>query len=143
MVEIDTKLYNDIKLYCKANNLVIKDFINKLLKKAFTVEKYGDKPFAEIKPETGVVYCPYVTPETIETTLSPMEENIDKAKGIISQHANKLVNNKFYSDTPIEENNGVIGEMKLPDEPPYNNILVTPTEIGLEKKEKKSKKRKL
>ena len=45
MVEIETKLYNDIKLYCKVNNLIIKDFINKLLKKAFTIEKYGETPF--------------------------------------------------------------------------------------------------
>lgn len=46
MVEIENKLYSEIKEYCKLNGLVIKDFINKLLKKAFTVEKYGDKPFS-------------------------------------------------------------------------------------------------
>jgi hypothetical protein len=47
MVEIDKRLYQEIKDYCKLNNLIIKDFINKLLKKAFTIEKYGDKPFAD------------------------------------------------------------------------------------------------
>lgn len=129
MVEIDKKLYQEIKDYCKLNNLVIKDFVNKLLRKSFTIEKYGDKPFAEIKPETGVIFCPYVTSETVETTLSPIDENIhnipDKITGIISQHANKLVNNRFYSDIPIEENNGKIGKMELPDEPPYNNVMVT------------------
>lgn len=46
MVEIENKLYSEIKEYCKLNGLIIKDFINKLLKKAFTVEKYGDKPFS-------------------------------------------------------------------------------------------------
>lgn len=46
MVEIEKKLYSDIKEYCKINGLVIKDFINSLLKKAFTIEKYGDKPFS-------------------------------------------------------------------------------------------------
>lgn len=51
MVEIEQKLYNDIKNYCKLNGLVIKDFINKLLKKAFTVEKYGETPIARIQRE--------------------------------------------------------------------------------------------
>ena len=46
MVEIDKKLYQEIKDYCKLNDLVIKDFVNKLLRKALTVEKYGDKPFS-------------------------------------------------------------------------------------------------
>ncbi len=50
MIEIDKRLHQDIKEYCKLNGLVMKDFVNKLLKKAFTIEKYGDKPFA--KPKT-------------------------------------------------------------------------------------------
>lgn len=48
MVEIEKKLYSDIKEYCKINGLVIKDFINSLLKKAFTIEKYGETPFGEV-----------------------------------------------------------------------------------------------
>ena len=49
MIELDKKLHKDIKEYCQLNGLVMKDFVNKLLKKAFMVEKYGDKPFAEPK----------------------------------------------------------------------------------------------
>ena len=49
MIELDKKLHKDIKEYCQLNGLVMKDFVNKLLKKAFMVEKYGDKPFAETK----------------------------------------------------------------------------------------------
>ena len=49
MIELDKKLHKDIKEYCQLNDLVMKDFVNKLLKKAFMVEKYGDKPFAEPK----------------------------------------------------------------------------------------------
>lgn len=63
MVEIEQKLYNDIKQYCKLNGLVIKDFVNKLLKKAFTVEKYGEKPFSA----NEVVSAPYIP--TVEVTL--------------------------------------------------------------------------
>lgn len=49
MVELDKKLHKDIKEYCQLNGLVMKDFVNKLLKKAFMVEKYGERPFAEPK----------------------------------------------------------------------------------------------
>jgi hypothetical protein len=49
MIELDKKLHKDIKEYCQLNGLVMKDFVNKLLKKAFMIEKYGDKPFAEPK----------------------------------------------------------------------------------------------
>lgn len=49
MIEIDKRLHQDIKEYCKLNGLVMKDFVNKLLKKAFMVEKYGETPFAEPK----------------------------------------------------------------------------------------------
>lgn len=49
MIELDKRLHKDIKEYCQLNGLVMKDFVNKLLKKAFTIEKYGDKPFAEPK----------------------------------------------------------------------------------------------
>ena len=45
-VEIDEKLYNDIKVYCSLNALKIKAFVNELLKKAFIIEKYGETPFS-------------------------------------------------------------------------------------------------
>lgn len=44
-MEIEKKLYDDIKSYCKLNNLKVNSFINNLLKKAFNVEKYGESPF--------------------------------------------------------------------------------------------------
>lgn len=79
MVEIDKKLYQDIKDYCKVNNLVIKDFVNKLLRKAFTVEKYGEKPFAnnpfivETEP-SNIEYCTstvtIVTPTEVESNIN-------------------------------------------------------------------------
>lgn len=45
-MDIDKKLNNEITLYCKENGLNKKEFINKLLKKAFNIEKYGEKPFS-------------------------------------------------------------------------------------------------
>lgn len=50
-MEIDKKLNNDITAYCKENGLNKKDFINRLLKKAFNIEKYGEKPFRKPSKE--------------------------------------------------------------------------------------------
>ena len=68
-VQIEDKLYNDIKEYCKLNKLKIGSFINEILKKSFLVEKYGDTPFTNFNKKTvGNIeeiseqkqdYCPY------------------------------------------------------------------------------------
>lgn len=63
MIELDKKLHKDIKEYCQLNGLVIKDFVNKLLKKAFMVEKYGERPFSS----NDVAFAPYVP--NLEVTL--------------------------------------------------------------------------
>ena len=49
-VEIKEELYQDIKDYCKINNLKIIKFVNELLEKQFLIEKYGDAPFMLVKP---------------------------------------------------------------------------------------------
>jgi len=43
-VNIEDKLYQDIKEYCKLNKLTISVFVNDLLKNTFMVEKYDDAP---------------------------------------------------------------------------------------------------
>lgn len=43
-VNIEDKLYDDIRAYCRLNKLTISTFINDLLKKTFMVEKYNDAP---------------------------------------------------------------------------------------------------
>ena len=43
-MRIDNNLKRDIENYCVLNDLNVDIFINKILNKAFLVEKYGDKP---------------------------------------------------------------------------------------------------
>ena len=43
-VNIEDKLYESIKEYCKLNKLVIGTFVNDLLRKNFMVEKYDEMP---------------------------------------------------------------------------------------------------
>lgn len=45
-MEIDKKLYEEIKSYCKLNGLKTSEYVNGLLKKAFLEEKYGKTPFS-------------------------------------------------------------------------------------------------
>lgn len=141
MVEIDKKLYQEIKDYCKLNDLVIKDFVNKLLKKALTVEKYGDKPFSyengtivdNKKKQNGTI--PEVTPEAIWVpyvpvqTVTPVELNGELSEKIKERYS-KPISDNFYDNFQVDgllekESNGKIGKMELPDEPPYNNVMVT------------------
>lgn len=77
-MEIDKKLNNDITAYCKENGLNKKDFINKLLKKAFNIEKYGEKPFHKPSKEE-------MPPQKVEETQEkqyevPKEEVIEVKK---------------------------------------------------------------
>ena len=44
-MQLDNKLYNEIKEYCELNGLKTRDFIHRILKDAFLREKYGDTPF--------------------------------------------------------------------------------------------------
>lgn len=44
-MQLDNKLYKEIKEYCELNELKTRDFIHDILKKAFLKEKYGETPF--------------------------------------------------------------------------------------------------
>ena len=140
MVEIDNKLYNEIKLYCKANNLVVKDFLNKLIRKAFTIEKYGDKPFSgdndlivgvkkkQTEPLPQVVYSPYIIDDTPKVMITPESTNGELSEKIKERYS-KPINAKFHS-LAFDEN--WVNEEESNEE-----------EIEEPKIVKKSKKRKL
>lgn len=46
-MEIDKKLYGDIKEYCNLNGLKTAEYVNSLLKNAFMLDKYGVSPFSK------------------------------------------------------------------------------------------------
>lgn len=45
-MEIDKKLHDEIKAYCKLNGLKMNEYINKLLRNAFNIDRYGISPFS-------------------------------------------------------------------------------------------------
>lgn len=93
MVNIDTKLYSEIKDYCKINNLKIGEYINNLLQKAFIEDKYGKTPFdnkeenvllplKENVPNEAIVEK---IPENIEPEPEIEEKQEEKAPEIIKE----------------------------------------------------------
>ena len=44
-VSIDGKLYSDLKEYCDYNHLKLNAYVEELIRKQFTVEKFGTSPF--------------------------------------------------------------------------------------------------
>lgn len=139
MIEIDKRLHQDIKEYCKLNGLVMKDFVNKLLKKAFMVEKYGDKPFAEPKMSNlekeaiekikdmveGQVDLPIEIAEAMEEVdffellgdekneaqaILPVDYETPEPIDTVVDISKKEVPNNFYGLITEIEPNGKIGE---------------------------------
>lgn len=116
MVEIEQKLYNDIKQYCKLNGLVIKDFVNKLLKKAFTAEKYGEKPFSA----NEVVSTPYIP--TLEVALEGPANLPPITNEKILEKYRKPIEGDYYSTIPVDES----WEEKLDENIENGSIIIAP-----------------
>lgn len=77
MLNIKKELMNEISLYCKANDISdINSFLNNLIEKAFTAEKYGAKPDF-VREKKPVVYQPTkAEPEVVDE--KPKDEIINK-----------------------------------------------------------------
>ena len=72
-ISIDDKLYEAIELFCNENCLNPREYINSLLEKEFTIEKYGEAPpFFTKKKET--VVTPVSIPVTEIVPVQAMEE---------------------------------------------------------------------
>ena len=88
-MEVDKKLYEEIKEYCTLNGLKPKEYINDLLKKAFMEDKYGNKPFmsnkvrvvsvlvkADEPDRNGTIY----SKEALEKAVEQYKENVTIGK---------------------------------------------------------------
>ena len=70
-VNIEDKLYEDIREYCRLNKLTISVFVNDLLKRNFMVEKYDDAPpfFKKRKQEEDAIHEDF----SVDYTIDPNE----------------------------------------------------------------------
>ena len=82
-VEIDEKLYNDIKVYCWLNALKIKACVNELLKKAFIIEKYGETPFSSPQLHNDEQNIAEEKQESNKTDLAIEKQEVEHSTEII------------------------------------------------------------
>lgn len=104
-ISISEKLYNDIKEYCKLNNLKINVFINELLSKSFIIEKHGESPFDRFKTEYN----------TLNKIATFENEYMGKFTNI-SENIPKVIDEKLEDDN-VEENVTFSEKKEKKDEP--------------------------
>lgn len=87
-MEIDRKLYNEIKDYCELNNLKPRDYIHSLLKKAFMEDKYGKMP-------------PIFTPKQVKENDEAFADFVDK---VGPDKYREIVNECLFGDDNVAKN---------------------------------------
>lgn len=102
MIEIDKKLHKEIKEYCRLNNLVMKEYVNSLLKKAFTADKFGDTPFKKVEEVKPNLPIDYETSEPIKPTLPTDYETPEPVETVLDI-SKKEVPNNFYGTLQYDE----------------------------------------
>lgn len=84
-MEIPKQLKNDIWDYCRANNLTnIDEFIVKLIRQGFTIEKFGATPMVSNR------VIPEVPVEEIESISLEVPENIKNNKATVKKVKDKV-----------------------------------------------------
>ncbi len=77
-MEIDKKLHNEIKEYCKLNNLKMTEYVNKLLRQAFNIDKFGVSPFNHTNIENVNEKPPLTHEEVVEKKDTSVNEKKEK-----------------------------------------------------------------
>ena len=119
-MEVDKKLYEEIKEYCTLNGLKPKEYINDLLKKAFMEDKYGNKPFMTNKIRVESVLVKADEPDRNGTIYS--KEALEKA---VEQYKEKVTIGK---DGDI-----FLGELTHPDKTQDDLPQLDDKKVDLEK----------
>lgn len=150
MIEIDKKLHKEIKEYCQLNGLVMKEYVNSLLKKAFTADKFGDTPFERIEEVKPILPTDYEFPEPIKPILPTDYESPEPIETVVDISKKEIPNN-FYGtlqydeswEEKLEENieKGLV--VTIPYTVETNGPMIVVNHSKKEEKQKKPKKRSL
>jgi len=57
-IEINDKTYEDLREFCRLNDLKIGQFADKLIREGLMIEMYGDVPFTNYRAKTKEVFSP-------------------------------------------------------------------------------------
>lgn len=91
---IDNELYLEIVQYCQLNDITnIEKEINSMLRKGFSIVKYGSSPFEKMREQQNLPIQDYVSeskevkkrtykrkPKETETVTNEVEENVNKVE---------------------------------------------------------------
>ena len=128
-MEIDKKLYKEIKEYCDLNGIKTKEYIHSLLSKAFMADKYGDRPgFIAIKQNKSEI-------DKAEENFSKIVESVggpDKYNGMVTD---------LIFDDNVAKNEETAPSNVLRDT--VSQEVSREKDENAVKEEKKSKKRKI
>lgn len=104
-MQLDNKLYQEIKEYCELNNLKTRDFIHNILKEAFLKEKYGESPFN--KKNVDVIPN---REEILDNFIRNITPQID-----IENEINEIVSDNFFEffdeKNTLNQNNDIQKEI--------------------------------
>ena len=116
-MEIDKKLYGDIKEYCKLNGLKTAEYVNSLLKNAFMLDKYGVSPFS--KERTVIEHDAFN-----EAVNNEVKRILNDPKEF--EEAAKKFNKDFFSETK-EYDKTEITEKSNPEPVSVDDEAITET----------------
>lgn len=140
-VEIKDEIYDEIKEFCKINNLKINKFINEIVQKQFMIEKYGDAPFINFGKKIL---------EDNNQVQKQYEEIISAVGG--SDKYNEMVSDLIFDDGGDKEQDDydeINVQLSPKEEPPIVKIDADAQKVidehmkALEKKNNQSTKRRL
>ena len=80
----------------------MKEYVNSLLKKAFTADKFGDTPFKKIEEVKPILPSEYEAPEPIKPTL-PIDYETPEPVETVLDISKKEVPNNFYGTIQYDE----------------------------------------
>lgn len=124
-IEISEKLFKDIEKYCELNELKVNEYIEDLLKKSFTVEKYGDRP---------------VISKTHKKNGEPINETI---KELINEPINTDTVEKTEETLPVRLTDVVVDYSKTEELKPVPPMITHEEIVEEDVKPQKKIKRKL
>lgn len=119
MISIDKKLLDEISSYCKLNNIKeMSIFATELLRKAFMIEKYGERPgFIQQQPleKTEEIKIEKVKPEIVK----PEVVNLEKVEIEAINNLEKVEEKNDSLEKVSETHQDSLGKVskKLPKKP--------------------------
>ena len=102
-MEVDKKLYEDIKAYCELNGIKPRDYVNTLLKKAFMEDKYGKHPFqTQRDEEAGRVTTHNISDVVIETQMKELVSEMKSGDSEFSEFVDNIGGPQAYKNVVDE-----------------------------------------